>query len=274
MLEKLRYQNHLGEMIDFGADGIYVLLGDMHDYMWEAVTRNGRISALERMTATRRLPVVIMCETEEAGIAARNRLHDLTERDVLAFQYGKIFIGDYYFRCFVTGSSKQSYLAGKRHMALTLTLTTDFPCWVKETSTIFAPASLVSKGTGLDYAHDYPHDYTMNSTGSSLHNDGLAAADFRLMINGPCYHPAVHVNGHMYQVNCELSAGEYLTIDSQEKTIMLTTEDGQKINCFNDRNKGSYVFQKIPTGMNVVYWPGDFTFEFILLDERSEPKWT
>lgn len=274
MQEQLRYQNHLGEMIDFGKDGIFVNTNKLHDYDWKVTKKNGRITLLARDVATRKLPVVIMCETEEAGIAARNRLHDVVEKDVLAFQHGRIYIGDYYFRCFVTGSAKQSYLVGKRHMALTLTLTTDFPYWVKETSTVFMPQADAGGGPGLDYAHDYPHDYTKHTTSSRLYNAGMAAADFRLMINGPCYHPAVHVNGHMYQVNCEVSAGEYLTVDSMNKTITLTTEDGRKINCFNDRNKSSYVFEKIPTGMNVVYWPGDFVFEFVLLDERSEPKWT
>ena len=46
MLEKLRYQNHLGEMIDFGAEGIFVKTNELHDYTWKAVAKNGRISVI------------------------------------------------------------------------------------------------------------------------------------------------------------------------------------------------------------------------------------
>ena len=67
----------------------------------------------------------------------RNKLMEVVEKDVLAMKHGKIIIGDYYFKCFVTKSQKKNYLTTKRWMELTLTLTTDFPYWVKESTTSF-----------------------------------------------------------------------------------------------------------------------------------------
>lgn len=275
MLEQLKYQNHLGEVFEFGRDGVYVNINDLHDYYWEVSTKNNRISSMDYVVTTRRLPLVIMCATETEGIAARNRLFEITEKDVLAFQHGRIIIGDYYFKCFVTGSVKQSYLVSRRHMSVTLTLTTDYPYWIKETSSIFMPTvATFAASTGLDYAHDYPHDYTNDIMTRTVTNSGFVSSNFRLIINGPCMNPAVYVGGHLYQVNCEVGAGEYLTIDSVAKTISVTAADGTKTNVFNERNKNSYIFEKIPAGKQIVSWSGEFVFEVVILDERSEPKWT
>lgn len=275
MLEQLRYQNHLGEVFEFGRDGVYVNTNDLHDYEWSVTKKHNKVSALDYAVTTRKLPIVIMCATEAEGIAARNRLFEVTEKDVLAFQHGRIIIGDYYFKCFVTKSVKKNYLSTGRHMAVTLTLTTDYPYWVKETTSVFMPtASPFAAGNGLDYAHDYPHDYTSNTMIRMVTNTGFVSSNFRLNINGPCVNPAVYVAGHLYQVYCEVAEGEYLTIDSVAKTVTVTAKDGTKTNVFNSRNKLSYIFEKIPAGKHAVSWSGDFIFEVVILDERSEPKWT
>ena len=86
--------------------------------------------------------------------------------------------------------------------------------------------------------------------------------------------PKIHIAGHTYEVNCEIGADEYLTIDSLDKTIVLKKNDGTTVNCFNLRNRDSYIFQTIPQGKNVVLWDNSFGFDVILFEERSEPKWT
>ena len=40
------------------------------------------------------------------------------------------------------------------------------------------------------------------------------------------------------------------------------------------RNKDSYIFEKIQPGTNYVIIDGDFGVDIILMEERSEPKWT
>ena len=137
MLEKLKYKNHVNEVFDFGKNGIFVDTNDLHDYEWTVTNKGNRIAALDRSVSKRNLPITIICETEEKGLAARNKLLEVTEKDVLALQHGRIIIGDYYFRCFVTKSKKSEYLTSKRLMKLTLTLTSDFPYWVKETISSF-----------------------------------------------------------------------------------------------------------------------------------------
>lgn len=271
MFEQLRYKNHINEVIDFGKDGIFVNIGALHDYEWKATSKGNKISKLSRGVQTRKLPVVIMCNTEEEGIAARNKLFETFEKDALALQHGQIIIGNFYFKCFVTKSTKSDYQRSKRFMTLTLTLSSDYPYWVNESLKHFA----VSKeaGDGLDYPFDYAFDYFTDITSTTLNNTNFVATNFKLIVYGACSNPAINIAGHTYQVDCTVGEGEYLTIDSTTKKIFVTRNDGSVINHFNDRNKNSYVFEKIPAGQNPVTWNGDFGFDVILMEERSEPKW-
>ena len=272
MLEQLKYKNHVNEVFEFGKDGIFVDMNELHDYEWTVTKKGNRIAALDRAISKRKLPVVIICDTEAKGIAARNKLMEVVEKDVLAMQHGKIVLGDYYFRCFVTKSQKKNYLTTKRMMEATLTLTTDFPYWVKETTYAFRNTDVGGAGQNLDMKFDHPYDFFSSS--EQMNNTGFVSTNFRMIIYGACSNPAVYVNGHLYQVNCDVGVNEYLTIDSVSKKVFLTANDGSTTNMFNLRNKDSYVFEKIQPGTNYVIIDGDFGVDIILMEERSEPKWT
>ena len=87
MLERLKYKNHINEVIDFGKDGIFANIGALRDYQWKTTSNGNMISKLSRGVQTRKLPVVIMCATEEEGVAARNKLFEVVEKDVLAMKH-------------------------------------------------------------------------------------------------------------------------------------------------------------------------------------------
>lgn len=277
MLEKFQYMNHVGEIFNFGSSGIFVNTSELHDYEWKVNSVGNRISSISREVSTRKLPVVIMCNSEAEGIAARNKLLEVVEKDVLAMKHGKIVIGNYFFKCFVTQSKKSNYLISKKLMELDLLLTSDFPYWVKETTTSFQAENqpmLLSAGLGgLDFSYDFPYDFFNNISTTILSNPGFVPSNFRLIIYGSTENPSININGHVYQVNCSVDYGEYLTIDSVNKTIQLTKGNGEVVNYFNERNKTSYIFEKIPVGQCSVTWDGNFGFDVVLLEERSEPKW-
>lgn len=272
MLERLKYKNHLGEVIDFGRSGIFVSSNDLHDYNWTVTSKNDKISAFKRSVATRTLPVVIFCPTAEAGVAARNRLLEVAEKDVLAKKPGRIIVGDYYFSCYVTGSKKANYLRTRRRMEAKLTLVSDAPYWVRESTHSFRKAG--SEDPGFGYPFDYAFDFTSGVRSVALVNTSFTASNFRLIFFGPCKDPVVYVGGHPYGVNCTLAVGEYATVDSASKTITKTAPDGTTTNLFNLRRRDAYIFQPIPPGQSAVSWDDDLGVDIILLDERSEPKWT
>ena len=272
MLEQLKYKNHQNEVFEFGKDGIFVETNELHDYEWSVTKKGNRIASLDYAVSKRKLPVVIICDTEAKGIAARNKLMEVVEKDVLAMKHGRIIIGDYYFRCFVTKSQKKNYLTTKRWMEITLTLTTDFPYWVRETTASFGNSiKSGNAGANLDFPYGYPFDFS-NSV-QAVKNTGFVDSNFRMIFFGACSNPAVYVAGHLYQVNCDVAPGEYLTIDSVSKKIYLTANDGTTTNVFKFRNKDSYIFEKIPPGEHSVLIEGEFGVDITLLEERSEPKW-
>jgi hypothetical protein len=271
--------------MEWGKSGIYVNYNDLHDYSWDFVSDNNKISKFSKGIVTKTVPIVICCSSKEEGLLLKNRLLEYAEKDVLATTHGKLIIGDYYLKCFITGSKKSNYLINKGYLETSLTITTDYPQWVKEGTTSFrVNGTVVNEDTGqvsgntgkrnFDYNFDFPFDYMSGMKGKTLNNTGFIETNFRLIIYGTVINPTIYIAGHCYQVNCTVSENEYLTIDSLAKTITLYKSDGTTKNCFNYRNRESYIFEKVPPGDNVVTWDNSFGFDVVLLDERSEPKWT
>lgn len=272
MIERFLYKNHLGETIEFGKNGFFANKNDLRDWNYSVNSKNERITSMKKGIVKKTIPIQIACLTDQEGIAARNKLFEIMEKDVLSGQHGRFIVGDYYLKCFVTQSKKTEYLRNKRTMNVSLTINTDFPLWTKETMTAFNYRQ-GSTGKNLDFNNDFPFDYTSNLIGKEIVNTNFVPSNFRMRIYGPIINPKVTIGGHEYEVTKELQANEYLAIDSTEKTIKLTHTDGSIENCFNLRNRDSYIFEKIPVGTSNVAASGNFKFDVTILDERGEPLW-
>ena len=274
MLEKITFTNHMNESINFGEDGIFVNSSDVHDYSWEVTSYNNKINAFSKGVVTKSLPVIIACSSEEEGIEKRNRLMEVAEKDVLAKKRGRLVVNDYYMDCYITASKKEQYLKYKQFMQATLTVVTDYPSWISETTYTFGGvADPDASGHNFDYNYDFPYDYMSAMMSQTVKNPYFTDSNFRLVIYGPTLNPAVVINGHVYNVNVTIEAGEYLVIDSMRKTITLYKNGDVQVNCFDKRNRNSYIFEKIAIGSVPVSWEGNFVFDVVLLEERSEPKW-
>ncbi len=273
MLEKLRYKNHINETLDFGIDKLFVNENDLRDFAWSVTSKNDKISGFRKGIVSKTVPIIIKCDTEAEGFEMRNKLFEVFEKDVLSQKYGKFIIGDYYLKCYVTGSTKTEYLFSKKYMRIDLAVQTDYPEWIKETTTAFR-GNTDNNSEFLDYTHDFPIDYKNSYTEKSINNSNFVASNFRMVFYGKVENPTIFINGHEYSVAVNVATGEYLTIDSIEKTVILTRNNGEKVNCFNLRNKDAYIFEKIPSGTLVVTTANEgLYFDITLLEERSEPKW-
>lgn len=283
MLEKITFVNHINEKMEWGQNGIFVKYNDLHDYSWSFIADNNKISKFNKGIVSKTVPLIICCPSEAEGLKIKNQLLELSEKDVLATKHGKLIIGDYYLKCFISGSKKSKYLLHKGYMETALTIVTDYPQWVREGTTSFRvngtvvseeePPQEISEKRNFDYKFDFPFDYMSGMKGKTLNNTGFIDTNFRLIIYGAVINPTIYIAGHCYQVNCSINEGEYLTIDSLTKTIRLFRQNGTEENCFNYRNRESYIFKKVPPGDNIVTWDNTFGFDVVLLDERSEPKW-
>ena len=132
MLENVRYVNSQGAELVFGENGIYVNENDLRDWEWSFSTEYGKISNFKRKASTKTLPVQIWAESEEKGTEIRNRLHDLALVDISAGKPGRLYVGDCYLLCYITGSKKSGYLTSKRMMSVSLTISTSEDVWYQE----------------------------------------------------------------------------------------------------------------------------------------------
>ena len=282
MLESLRYVNHIGEELELGSRGVFVNYSDLHDYQWNYTEVGDKVSYFQRGVIRKNVPIVIACQNAEDGISVVNQLMELSEKDILVKNPGRIYLMGYYLTCYIIGSQKSDYLAKRGYMIATLQLLTDQPAWIKETTFTFNNNSSgngqegqLSAGQNMDLPFDYPVDYTNPFASRVVVNTGFTGSDFRMIIYGECEDPRIGVGNHVYEVECGvIAAHEYLTIDSKKKTIILTRANGATVNMFKYRNRESYIFEKIPSGENLVTWEGNYAFDVILYEERSEPKWT
>lgn len=276
MLDNFIFENHLGLRFDGLGCGVYLNYNELRDYSWSYDTINSRISRFYRPAASRKIPLVVCCDSAEDAVTVMNRLHELAEADIEAKIPGKVYVGDYYTNGYITASKKGKYLFDKRLCYIELTLTSDDPAWYREQPHAFASGegSSIGIGSGTDYPYDFPYDYALAMNGRNVFCDSVGNNAFRLLIYGEATNPSVVIGGHAYTINGTIGAGESLLIDSLAKTITLTTALGNKINWFDKRGREDYIFEPIPSGQNTVSWNGTFGFDLTVIEKRSEPKWT
>ena len=276
MLDKMTYTNHLGEKIVFGEFPYFANYSTLRDYSWTYTEANSKILSFNRKIKTYKLPVVIMCKTEEEGFAKRNALFEVMEKDVLAGQHGTLQIGSYKLQCYVKESAKAEYLGSKKYMKINLSIVSDGPYWTKEKTYIFNKEGLSGGGSGeefLDYPYEFAYDFKNGLAVLDFSNENFVQTAFKIIIYGECTNPQILINGHAYEVFATVENGQLLVIDSINKTVQLIKNNGEALNLFGLRNKESYIFEKIPAGDCLLARSDDFRFDLVLIEERSEPKW-
>ena len=274
MLDKFIFENHLGIRFEGLPNGVYLNYSELRDYSWSYDTINNRISRFYMGTKNRKIPLVVLCASDEEAVTVMNRLHELAEADIETMRPGKVFVGEYYTNGYITGSKKSDYLITKQLCNIELTLTSDDPAWYREHTHPFLPGTESGFIGGVDYPFDYRHDYALSMNGRKIVCNSVGSSAFRLMIYGEATNPAVVINGHTYTVNGTIAKGETLLIDSLNKTITLTTASGKKINWFDKRGREEYIFEPLPAGQSTITWSGAFGFDLTVVEKRSEPKWT
>ena len=274
MLENFIFENHLGQRFEGLANGVYLNSNDLRDYRWSYDTINSRISRFYRTTTNRKLPLTVICKTDEEAVKVKNRLMEIAEVDIEAMLPGKIIVGDYYTNGYITASVKSNYNIKKRYCKIELTMTSDNPMWYREETYSFSTNGTGGSDAKPDYPWDYKWEYAFPTNVNLIVCNSVRDNAFTIKIYGEITNPAVTIGGHLYAVNGTVKAGESLLIDSLTKTITLTKATGEKVNWFDMRNRSSYIFEPIPPGQHLVVKNGTFGVDLTVIEKRSEPKWT
>lgn len=275
MLDNFIFENHLGQRFDGLANGVFLNSNELRDYTWDYEAINNRISRFHRSIRSRKLPLIVKCQSMDNAKQVKNRLLELAEADIYALLPGKVYINGYYTTGYITASAKKDYLISPKYCQIELTLTSAEPAWYTEKTHVFTnkqenPSIL---GSGADYPFDYKYDYAVFMKNRQIVCDSIISNRFKIRIYGEATNPTITIGNHQYTVNGMVKAGETLLIDGLNKTITLTTAQGNRINWFNKRNRANYIFEPIQPGINAVRYNGSFDFDLTIVEERSEPKW-
>lgn len=270
MLDKLIHVNHLNEVLDFNDLHIWNDDNDLRDYEWSVTYANDRITGFTKGIVTKTIPFVFNVSSDRAE-EIKNLFYEHFEKDILSVSAGYFELNGYKLYCYLTKSVKSNYNKRRQYLELSVTITTDKPYWIKETTrTINFDSD--NETSALRYAFTYPFVYTsMNS--ANIKNDNFVESDALIRIYGECENPLLNIGDNIYNVNVHVNPDEYIEIDTQERTIKQFNKFGEATNIFNHRNKDFDIFKGIPSGTVIVSANANFTVDITTIERRGEPKW-
>ena len=266
----IKYLNNRGAAVDLNANGVMASTTNMVAWKLDVNDTAGRITSLATDVVTSKVPAATYTRL------ARRRLYEIPAYDIADMKPWRLYIGDWYVRCYMTASSQERWWAQDGGTKYDLEFTSDDPVWRRETE--YSYTERHDGGQGLDYEHDYQFDYGYSSSAVNLVNENYLPADLIIRVYGPITNPRVTIAGNVYGADVSLEQGDRLEIDTLEKTVTIVRLDGDRENGFPDiygeysEGSGSYVFEKLPTGESDATWDGSFDFDVVVVERRYEPR--
>lgn len=277
-MKDISYVNSRGEKLDLLKPPYLLQTGELFDYEWGynsvvSYSGQGKITSFSKEIKERPLTLSILNYSRESYERAIDLFFETVDFDVLNRSPGKLYVGDQYQKCYIITSEKTGWEYDIELLDNTVTYVTEKSVWITEHPYYFRASEILSSNNKR-YPGRYAYRYANGLTNTSITNEHYAECNFRLIIYGPCTNPAIYVGGYGYLFKIVLEEGEYLEVDSAAETVTKYMTSGIKVNAFNNRNFADSVFRPIQTGRQEVNWNGRFDFDLILLEERSEPKWS
>lgn len=271
----INYKNSLGESIKLNADGIMIKSANFAENEWGyTLKRNGAGACVNEFTKNEK---IIELKLAIKGTAERKReileeIYRIMEKDIYLKKSGKLLMNDEYIECFAvyTNVDTDKFFINEEIKFLCPDAT-----WIKEKKYEFKKDTQEKELGDLDCPFDTPFDLLGDEKGTGkIEVKHYFDCDFKMIVYGPCLNPRVVIGDNAYEVKTVLEKGEYLTIDTNNGTIVRTQNSGVEVNEFNNRvTEQNSPFEKIKNGINLVSWNGSFGFDVILYIKRSVQTW-
>lgn len=256
---------------------------DLFGFKWDFITQGQalqRIVKFEKRMVEKKFHVLISGENEREYFGNLERFLQYTDVDINNLRMGRLYVGKYYLECYIFASGKVKKYLGTNKTLIECTIVCENGNWLSEKEfTIKGDGSGDGgeyRGNGFIYPYDFKYDYAPPFSKNEIYNESYLDTDFELTFYGATSDPRVTIGGNLYAFEgLELEARERATINSKDKTCILTTATGETRNIFNMRNRNNYIYEKIKGGNNVVLMDDvNATISVRLYYERSEPKWS
>lgn len=231
-----------------------------------------KLNKFYRTSVQKKITLQIFCDSESEYCEIVNNISEITDEDILSKAEGKLWYGDYYLPCYITGLAPKDYDDVFYTIDIDATLVSFYPFWINKHTYEFHSYNQVTTNNKR-YPGRYPYRYTTGQNSNYFINPHFTDSNFRLIIYGKVTNPQVSIGEASYRANVILEEGERLEIDSRTETITKIMRNGEEVNAFHSREKSRTFFRKIKPGRNTVSWPGGFDFDLIIFEERTEPKW-
>lgn len=235
-------------------------------------TNRKKLERFYRTGISKKITLQIYADTKDEFDGIMNRLNEIADIDIIEQKPGKLWVGDYYLECYITELDPKDYDDIFYTVDVDATIEAFTSYWVNKSMHTFHSYGITSN-YNKRYPGRYPYRYANGLKSNYLINPNYTPSNFQMIIYGPVVNPQVMVGNNTYLVNIVLEEGEYLLIDSRNKTITKFLKNGEKVNAYHNRQKGKEFFEKIRTGRQIVQWTGKFDFDIIVIEERSAPKW-
>lgn len=206
-----------------------------------------------------------------------DRARGVFDRDVASSTPGTLSSGGWSQRAYVVKSEPSDRYHGWVRASMTVLLLDG--AWSTPHASSFGPASLASD-YGKAYDYGYPYDYGPPAPARSVEVPGTVPSPFRLVIWGRAVQPSVTIGGNAYSFDISVPAGGYLLVDTlHEPVVELVTADGIRTDAFSCAQRGgglgsgSYAFEPIAPGVQLVSWDDSFGFDLTTYQLEGEIPW-
>lgn len=209
--------------------------------------------------------------------AAADSARAAFDRDVSRGAPGTLSSGGWSQRAYVVAAEPTGHYRDWVDMTLTVLLLDG--AWSTPHVASFEPASLASD-YGKAYDYGYPYDYGPPAPARSVEVPGTVPGPFRLVIWGRAVQPSITIGGNVYAFDISVPAGGYLLVDTlHDPVVELVTAGGIRTDAFSSAQRGgglgsgSYAFQPIAPGSQLVSWDDSFGFDLTTYELEGEIPW-
>lgn len=284
------YISNNGEAVEFGGDDIWLDDDSFRSADLSYSKSDNRIKGFYRGISKFTVNASAQTDSLAEAVELCNRIIRLGRYDRENLVPGTIRCGEYSTSGYIIGISfdPDDDMLGFI-TSFKIEIAVEDPVWVKEETFSYLKGSelkvqsaddeydLQSADDEYDFPFDFPYDYMAPTHDSfEVRNRDTMPCNMRLTVYGPATNPAVRIGDNTYQVNCTVAEGSILIIDSKEKRIFERLEFGDEVSRLDSRERGSigggsYVFEKIPTGISAVSYNQSFGIDLTIIHEEIMP---